>query len=232
MRTTSFGALATGAVLQAALAAAQTSLYIPGFDPQPITADIEGVDAQGRTTWRLGPAGPSGVLEQPGGLVGSATLVADATEAHLVYALTGDVPVSLREDCVIADGIAACSGVASMAGTANSIFITETASPFEVEGAAASVTASASDSGPQPTASDSATQPTASGASATSGSGSSTPTAGSGLSSGPSATASGSGTASGASPSATGNNNGVGRMESSMAVVSLGLVGLLSAFLL
>ncbi|KAH9852726.1 hypothetical protein C2E23DRAFT_825044 [Lenzites betulinus] len=218
MKTTSFGALATVAVLQAALAAAQTSLYIPGFDPQAVTADIEGVDAQGRTTWRLGPGVTSGAFDEPGGLIGSATLVADATEAHLVYANT-DVPVSLSEDCVIANGLATCSGVASAAGTEESIVVTETASPFEVQGAAASASASGSGS-----------QPTASGASATSGSGSSTPTAGSGLSSGPSATASGSDTS--ASPSATGSNNGVGRMESSRAVVSLGLVGLLSAFFL
>ena len=43
-----------------------TTLYIPLVDPQPITADIEGVDASGHTTWRLGPGVPSGTLTPNG----------------------------------------------------------------------------------------------------------------------------------------------------------------------
>ena len=35
--------------------AQSTSLYIPGFDPQPISADIVGVDSSGHTTWDLTP---------------------------------------------------------------------------------------------------------------------------------------------------------------------------------
>jgi hypothetical protein len=30
-----------------------TSLYIPGFDPQPVSADVIGVGSDGRTTWAL-----------------------------------------------------------------------------------------------------------------------------------------------------------------------------------
>ncbi|KAF8969591.1 hypothetical protein BDZ97DRAFT_1754435 [Flammula alnicola] len=30
-----------------------TALYIPGFDPQPISADVIGVGPDGRTTWAL-----------------------------------------------------------------------------------------------------------------------------------------------------------------------------------
>lgn len=36
--------------------AAQTTSYIPGLDPQLITADIVGIDtASSPTTWRIGP---------------------------------------------------------------------------------------------------------------------------------------------------------------------------------
>lgn len=30
-----------------------TSLYVPGFTAQPMSADVLGVDAEGRTTWAL-----------------------------------------------------------------------------------------------------------------------------------------------------------------------------------
>jgi hypothetical protein len=42
-----------------ALALSQTSLFIPGFDPQPLSADILGVDAQGRTTWAVHAGSPT-----------------------------------------------------------------------------------------------------------------------------------------------------------------------------
>lgn len=94
MKATSFGALAAVAVLQAtreclsnptslvqyamlkrmfAVAAAQTSLYVPGFDPQALTVDIEGVDAQGRTTYLIGPGASSGTFYDNDGLVGTGT---------------------------------------------------------------------------------------------------------------------------------------------------------------
>ena len=50
---------------------AQTSIYIPGFDAQAITADVEGVDAEGRTTRRIGPGVTSGTYEDPAGIIGS-----------------------------------------------------------------------------------------------------------------------------------------------------------------
>lgn len=36
-----------------AIGRASISLYIPGFDPQPVSADVVGVDGNGRTTWVL-----------------------------------------------------------------------------------------------------------------------------------------------------------------------------------
>ncbi|KAF9014123.1 hypothetical protein BDQ17DRAFT_1342118 [Cyathus striatus] len=38
-------------ILYVALGNAQTSLYVPGFEPQPVSADNIGVGSDGRTTW-------------------------------------------------------------------------------------------------------------------------------------------------------------------------------------
>ncbi|OJT08711.1 hypothetical protein TRAPUB_437 [Trametes pubescens] len=200
----SFGALAVVAVLQASLAVAQTSLYVPGFDPQAITVDVEGVDAQGRTTYLIGPGASSGTFDGDDGLVGSATLVADATEAHIVYANT-ELSLSISEDCQVANGLAVCTGVVSAEGTVQTVAVTETASPFAVQAGSATAVPSAGSG---------------------SGSGSTpTPTAGSGASSGVSQTSS-------AAASATsGAGNGVGRTGASM-VGALGVAGLVSAFFL
>ena len=53
------------------VAAAVTSLYIPILDPQPITADLEGVDDSGHTTWRIGPGVTSGTFTDDSGLITS-----------------------------------------------------------------------------------------------------------------------------------------------------------------
>ncbi len=44
----------------------QTSLYIPGFDPQPVTANELGVGADGETTWLIAPGVTSGSFEDSG----------------------------------------------------------------------------------------------------------------------------------------------------------------------
>lgn len=43
-------------------ALAQTSLYVPGFDPQPLSAKQVGV-ADGRTTWELVAGQPTGTFD-------------------------------------------------------------------------------------------------------------------------------------------------------------------------
>ncbi|KAI0373056.1 hypothetical protein BV20DRAFT_963553 [Pilatotrama ljubarskyi] len=224
MKATSASALAFAAVLQATVAAAQTSLYIPGFDPQAITADVEGVDAQGRTTWRFGPGVTSGTYEDPAGIIGSATLVADATEAHVVW-VNSDVQISLSEDCGIANGIAVCTGVASAEGTVESFVETQTAVGFEVQGGGAGAAAPTGSATTEatPTGSPAGSAPAGTG----SGAGSSVPTAGSGISSGPSAT----GSADALNPTTTAKDNGVAKTGASM-LVSVGVVGLVSAFFL
>lgn len=50
--------------MSAIVVTAQVTLYIPGTDPEPITADVEGVDDQGRTTWRLAPGVASGTFTE------------------------------------------------------------------------------------------------------------------------------------------------------------------------
>lgn len=42
---------------------AQTSLYIPGFDPQAISVSELGVGSDGETTWLLAPGASSGTLD-------------------------------------------------------------------------------------------------------------------------------------------------------------------------
>ncbi|KAI0647451.1 hypothetical protein C8Q79DRAFT_628870 [Trametes meyenii] len=209
MKASSASVLALAAALQATLAAAQTSLFIPGFDPQAITADIEGVDAQGRTTYRIGPGATSGTYDDPAGIIGSATLVADATEAHLVW----DYPagsISMSEGCAIAtDGVAVCSAVVSAEGTLQSAIVTQTVEPFLVQGGSGTAVPTAASG--------------ASGASPTSGATASP--------SNSSPTGSSTSTSASATTSADSKNNGVARMESSVAF-SLGVVGLVFAFFL
>ena len=44
---------------------AETSLYIPGFDEQPVSVDIIGVGPDGRTTWQIVPSKPTGTISSP-----------------------------------------------------------------------------------------------------------------------------------------------------------------------
>ncbi|KAM5532312.1 hypothetical protein V8D89_013991 [Ganoderma adspersum] len=197
--------------LCASLVVADTTLYIPGFDPQAITANNIGTDASGHTTWVIGPGVTSGTYEDAPGIEHSATLVAGATDAHLVY---NDpvASVSLSEDCAINGGLAVCTVVASAEGSVQSAVETETATGFVVQGAASGPTSSASAS-----------------ASATGTGSSSSPTAGSGVKSGASAT----GSSTAAASTTTGGSNGAGRMQTASSLgLSAGIVGLVAAFFL
>ncbi|KAI0334143.1 hypothetical protein GY45DRAFT_1367675 [Cubamyces sp. BRFM 1775] len=115
-----------------AQSAAATSLYIPLLDPQPITADIEGVDDSGHTTWRLGPGVASGTLTDDSGLFTSATLVAGATDAHLIEN-DPSLSFAITIDCGLNSGIAACTAIGSAAGIVSTVTTTEAVSAFEVQ---------------------------------------------------------------------------------------------------
>ena len=41
-----------------------TSLYIPGFDPQPLSAVPLGVDAEGKTTYEIRPGSLTGTFSE------------------------------------------------------------------------------------------------------------------------------------------------------------------------
>ncbi|KAG6829584.1 hypothetical protein H0H87_010825, partial [Tephrocybe sp. NHM501043] len=86
---------------------AQTSLYIPGLDPQPLIADILGIDGQGRTTWAVHQAPLTAVEE--GGLPGTATLVEGPNDASFTYVPPGR-EFTLGQECALSGGLAICSG--------------------------------------------------------------------------------------------------------------------------
>ncbi|KAF5369171.1 hypothetical protein D9615_009986 [Tricholomella constricta] len=89
---------------------AQTSLYIPGADPQPLIADILGVDEQGRTTWAV----HQGVLTDAaeGGLPGTATLVEGPNDMSFTYVPPGGA-FTLGRECSFSGDLAICSATFS-----------------------------------------------------------------------------------------------------------------------
>lgn len=205
--------------------AAQTTLYIPGFDPQPITADVLGVGADGQTTWLLGPGVSSGALDDIG-LPGPgknqsislsrwpvysqvhapATLIEGPSAAKLVF----DSPAAsmlFEDDCTIVDGIATCTVVVALDGTTSTGTAIETVVPFTVQGGGSSVS---------PTSAPSAGSGASSGAS---------PTPSSGASNSGSQTASSSGSSSSGAPAPTQTTNDVGKLQSG-TVTSVLAVGM------
>ncbi|KAG6876179.1 hypothetical protein C0992_000560 [Termitomyces sp. T32_za158] len=92
-------------------AVAQTSLFIPGFDPQPISADILGVDAQGRTTWALHQGALTDTFEEPS-FPGTATLVEGANDAFFTYADPSGL-FTVGTECTLSGGLAICSATVS-----------------------------------------------------------------------------------------------------------------------
>ncbi|KAG5335212.1 hypothetical protein J132_09646 [Termitomyces sp. J132] len=92
-------------------AVAQTSLYIPGFDPQPISADILGVDAQGRTTWALHQGALTDTFEE-GSFPGTATLVEGTNDVSMTYVAPSGL-FTMGTECTLSDGLAICSATVS-----------------------------------------------------------------------------------------------------------------------
>ncbi|PFH51717.1 hypothetical protein AMATHDRAFT_2818 [Amanita thiersii Skay4041] len=91
---------------------AQTSLYIPGFNPQPVSGDILGVGPGDRTTWALHEGRPTGTESAQSGFVGTATLVEGPDDASLTYA-NSEVGFTIGEVCTFSDGWAVCTIVAA-----------------------------------------------------------------------------------------------------------------------
>jgi len=112
---------------------ADTSLFIPGFDPQPLSVNNLGTDGQGRTTWEIVPGSLTGTFTEAA-FVGTATLVEGPNDAHLVYN-NAQLSLTLDIQCGINNGIAACAGDESYDAT-SAIFPTSsvTVQPFLVQG--------------------------------------------------------------------------------------------------
>ncbi|KAH8984570.1 hypothetical protein EDB86DRAFT_2962704 [Lactarius hatsudake] len=110
---------------------ADASIFIPGFDPQPLSAGELGTDGQGRTTWEIVPGTPTGTFDEAA-FVGTATLVEGPNDAHLVYK-NAQLSMTLDIQCGINNGIAACTGDAGYDATPF-IFPTGPAQPILVQG--------------------------------------------------------------------------------------------------
>ncbi|THH23099.1 hypothetical protein EUX98_g8079 [Antrodiella citrinella] len=94
------------------------SLYIPSFDPQPVTVDLLGVGSDGHTTWRVAGGQPSGSITEDNGDIGTITLVEGPSDAEL-----------FMSDTLFGYAIASASGVPLSTET-----FQETASPIPVQG--------------------------------------------------------------------------------------------------
>jgi len=122
---------------------ADTSLFIPGFDPQPLSVENLGTDGQGRTTWEILPGTPTGNSDEVA-FVGTATLVEGPNDAHLAYN-NAQMSLTLDIQCGINNGIAACTGDAGYDVTPF-VFPTAPAQPFLVQGGGGPVSASSTSS--------------------------------------------------------------------------------------
>ncbi|KAI0351655.1 hypothetical protein OH77DRAFT_1523989 [Trametes cingulata] len=121
------------------------SLYIPFTDPQAVTADIEGVDESGHTTWRMGHGVPSGSFTDDPGFtpLPSGTVIEGSTDVQFNQIATGSgYTLSVGGDCGINDGVALCTIVASGPHTLFTTTRAETITPIEVQ-VASSVAAGA-----------------------------------------------------------------------------------------
>ncbi|KAF8077602.1 hypothetical protein FPV67DRAFT_1684135 [Lyophyllum atratum] len=89
-----------------------TSLYIPGFEPQPVSADILGVGQDGRTTWVLHQGEATAhASDQSGSFFGTATLVEGPSDASLTYANSAG-HFTIGQVCSFFQGYAICTLVA------------------------------------------------------------------------------------------------------------------------
>ncbi|KAH9953667.1 hypothetical protein BGW80DRAFT_1409533 [Lactifluus volemus] len=83
---------------------ADTSLFIPGFDPQPLSVNSLGVVVP---PWEIVQGSPTGTFNQVP-FTGTATLVEGPTDAHLAYVNLQQC-LTLDLQCGISDSIAACT---------------------------------------------------------------------------------------------------------------------------
>lgn len=117
---------------------AQTSLYIPGFDPQPISANVVGVGSDGRTTWALqkGQADATDTKSYAD-FHGTATLVEGPKDAFLTYA-DASALFTIGVTCTFTHSTLAVCAIAQGGSTATQ---TEVITHVPVQGQSATPTA-------------------------------------------------------------------------------------------
>lgn len=205
-----FAAAVTGAL-------AQTSLYIPDTDPQPLSADVLGVGPNGETTYLLHPGVQSTFADDDVGLPGPATLIEGPTEVKLIYNDPSGM-LDLNADCTLSgDNNADCVAVVVEAGVTTTMTMAETVSPFEVQGGS---TIAGGAAAPTPASG-------ASGVSAPTGAPSGSSSAGSNAPS-----QSGSSTSGTGAPAPTQSDNGVGRVHAGAAAGFVAAAGVALSVLL
>jgi len=166
MTVTRFGLLILfGAIAGIEVCYAQTSLYLPGFDPQPLSVNVIGVGGDGETTYQVVPGEPTGTwVGQEPAFYGTATLVEGPDNALISYA--NPALGTVVQSCTIVNGEASCS---VNEGTTTEVD-EELATPFLVQGggtispaatsAGGSVTAVPTGSSASPASSPSGSAPT------------------------------------------------------------------------
>ncbi|KAI0370900.1 hypothetical protein BV20DRAFT_965976 [Pilatotrama ljubarskyi] len=140
------------------------SLYVPFTDPHAITADIEGVDESGHTTWRMGQGVPSGSFTQEPLFppMPSGTVILGSTDAHFIQIGTANgYTASVSGDCGLSGGrLAVCTIVASAPYTTFTTVKVEAITPIEVQLAASVAASATSTSAPSVTSTGEPSTPT------------------------------------------------------------------------
>ncbi|KZP10875.1 hypothetical protein FIBSPDRAFT_198690 [Athelia psychrophila] len=140
-------------MLSAQSALGQVSLYVPGFDPQPLSVNELGAGSDGRTTWEILPGTPTGTFEEAA-FFGTATLIEGPSDAVIAYAVPA-LTLTIAEACGIANGVAVCTAVQNGAATVTE---TENASAFAVQGGATAVAVTSTAAASSATLTSAATQ--------------------------------------------------------------------------
>jgi len=124
------GAIFVTLLLSFPFAVADTSLYIPGFNEQPVSVSNIGVDSNGRTTWLMVPGKPTGAV-QPLPLSLTATMIQGPSDA-VVHASFPQIEVSLS--CALNSGMADCLGQVQQPGMTITTSVREPIKPYLVQG--------------------------------------------------------------------------------------------------
>ncbi|KAF9653877.1 hypothetical protein BDM02DRAFT_3182321 [Thelephora ganbajun] len=109
---------------------ADTSLYIPGFEEQPVSVTVVGLGPDGHTTWRIVPGKPTGNV-QPAPFPATATMVQGPSDA-VVYASFPGFEVSLTR--AINSGLANCVGQIDENSMTITTSFQESVKPYLVQG--------------------------------------------------------------------------------------------------